>query len=129
LLDNLPYLIPGTVATIVVLTMAFINVGFAAKAKLSISRRDAVSLTSLGLKVGKTGKEEKKKILSETRKQQDEITTKESLSFSILYNTFFFLVFLVFLSSYLLVALPVFLNYLLSIGASLFLVLYSSRGK
>jgi len=77
----------------------------------------------------KGNKAEKKKIKSDQKEQQQNVTRNEATAFSILYNNLFYLFFVILLGFFVLKALPSLYNYVLSVGISAALVMLSSTSK
>jgi hypothetical protein len=118
------FMFPLVIITAAILSIACAYTTYSVKLRLSQTRRDAVSSSTLGLK--NTSKEEKRKSIADIRARQEQLTHIESVAFSLLYNSFFFLLALTFLSSYILSSLPILLNYIVSTASSLGAVLYSA---
>jgi len=110
------------VITSVLLTMAYDHVARNLRIRL---------LTKLIPPPGnkKLSAKENKEERAKQRKLQEDITYYHSTSFSLLYNTFFFLTLSVFLGFYLLKPVPNLYNYVLTTGISGALVMLSSTSK
>jgi hypothetical protein len=124
--ENFLYYAVVTLVSAVFLTMAYKNVATTKRSKLFTARSGLVNRTSLGISKS-ASVQEKKKALNEAREKQAAVTSTEAMTYSILYNSLFFFIFVAFLSAYIFHSIPTNFNYVLSYGIAAGLVYYSSN--
>eukprot|EP01121_Diplochlamys_sp_Union-15-3_P002851 TRINITY_DN126_c0_g1_i1.p1 TRINITY_DN126_c0_g1~~TRINITY_DN126_c0_g1_i1.p1 ORF type:complete len:184 (+),score=24.53 TRINITY_DN126_c0_g1_i1:45-596(+) len=116
-----------SVAVGVALSLSYHNISNFLRSLLDWKRDGLVTNARVRKSNQKT--EDIKSIVEAQKKEQREVTYKETLSFSILYNNLLFLLLVVFLGFYILRSVPGVYNYILSLGGAAAAVTYLSQSN
>eukprot|EP01121_Diplochlamys_sp_Union-15-3_P002852 TRINITY_DN126_c0_g2_i2.p1 TRINITY_DN126_c0_g2~~TRINITY_DN126_c0_g2_i2.p1 ORF type:complete len:186 (+),score=24.72 TRINITY_DN126_c0_g2_i2:95-652(+) len=116
-----------TVAVGVSLSFSYHNVSNFLRSLLDWKRDGLVTNARVRKSNQDQNTENIKSLVEAQKKEQRQITYKETLFFSILYNNLFFLLLVVFLGFYILRSVPGVYNYILSLGGAAAAVTYLSQ--